>query len=249
MIRFEHVTHRFGRKTAVDGLDLSIAAGELFALLGRNGAGKTTTIKLLVGLLRPTSGRILVDGKVVEEDPCETNRLIGYVPDQPQLYEKLTGREFLQFVGQMYGLAGAQLREAIDGQIAQFRLADFVDQLTESYSYGMKQRTVFAAAMLHAPQVIVVDEPLVGLDPHSIRLVKDLLVQCAGGGAAVLVSTHTLAVAEEIADRIGIIDRGRLLFEGTLPALRHHMQDGEATLEDLYLSLIERAEAGRVGAD
>ena len=156
MIRFDHVTHRFGRKTAVDGLDLSIAAGELFALLGRNGAGKTTTIKLLVGLLRPTAGRILVDGKVVEEDPCETNRLVGYVPDQPQLYEKLTGREFLQFIGEMYGLSGVPLGEAIDGQIAQFRLADFVDQLTESYSYGMKQRTVFAAAMLHAPQSLMV---------------------------------------------------------------------------------------------
>jgi ABC-2 type transport system ATP-binding protein len=186
---------------------------------------------------------------VVEDDPSKTNCVIGYVPDQPQLYEKLTGREFLQFVGQMYGLDGDGLRQAIETQITQFRLADFIDQLTESYSYGMKQRTVFAAALLHAPQVIVVDEPLVGLDPHTIRMVKDLLQTCAKRGAAVLISTHTLAVAEEVADRIGIIDRGRLLFQGTLAELRQEMQDGEANLEDLYLRLVERTEAGRSGAE
>lgn len=241
MIRFEHVTHRFGQKTAVQDLNLAIPTGELFALLGRNGAGKTTTIKLLVGLLRPSEGRVLVGERSVADDPCETNRLIGYVPDQPQLYEKLTGREFLQFVGEMYGLYGAELHDAIDRQVEQFHLAEFADHLTESYSHGMKQRTVFAAALLHNPCAIVVDEPLVGLDPHSIRLVKDLLRQCARSGAAVLMSTHTLAVAEEIADRIGIIDRGRLLFEGTLPGLRRELQDGASTLEDLYLRMVDRA--------
>ncbi len=243
MIRFENVTHRFGRKAAVEDLNLTIPSGELFALLGRNGAGKTTTIKILVGLLRPTEGKVWVDDKWVADDPSETNRRIGYVPDQPQLYEKLTGREFLEFVGQMYGLTGSVLEEAIERQIQQFHLAEFADHLAESYSHGMKQRTVFAAAMLHEPQTIVVDEPLVGLDPHSIRLAKDLLRQCARGGAAVLMSTHTLAVAEEIADRIGVIDRGRLLFEGTLPTLRKELEDGESRLEDLYLRLIERAEA------
>lgn len=242
MIRFEHVTHRFGRKTAVDDLNLTIPSGELFALLGRNGAGKTTTIKVLVGLLRPSEGKVWVDNISVMDEPSETNRLIGYVPDQPQLYDKLTGREFLEFVGQMYGLSGGPLQEAIERQIAQFQLADFADFLAESYSHGMKQRTVFAAALLHEPRTIVVDEPLVGLDPHSIRLAKDLLRKSAREGAAVLMSTHTLAVAEEIADRIGIIDRGRLLFEGTLPSLRKELGDGQSRLEDLYLRLIERAE-------
>jgi ABC-2 type transport system ATP-binding protein len=244
MIRFEHVTHRFGRNTAVDDLNLTIPSGELFALLGRNGAGKTTTIKILVGLLRPSEGKVWVGDNSVADDPSETNRLIGYVPDQPQLYDKLTGREFLEFVGQMYGLSGAALEEAIERQVAQFQLAEFADQLAESYSHGMKQRTVFAAALLHEPRTIVVDEPLVGLDPHSIRLAKDLLRKCAQGGAAVLMSTHTLAVAEEIADRIGIIDRGRLLFAGTLPSLRKELDDSASRLEDLYLRLIDRAESG-----
>jgi ABC-2 type transport system ATP-binding protein len=239
MIRFDHVSHRFGRKTAVDDLNLTIQGGELFALLGRNGAGKTTTIKLLVGLLRPTAGVVWVADRSVADDPCQTNGIIGYVPDQPQLYEKLTGREFLQFVGQMYGLSGMNLDEAIARQIDQFQLAEFADMLTESYSHGMKQRTVFAAALIHGPQVIVVDEPLVGLDPHSIRLAKNLLRQCAANGAAVLMSTHTLAVAEEVADRIGILDRGRLLFEGTLAGLRRELDDGQSRLEDLYLKLID----------
>jgi ABC-2 type transport system ATP-binding protein len=239
MIEFEQVCRTYGDKVAVDKLNLRIAAGQLYSLLGHNGAGKTTTIKMLVGLLRPESGHVRVAGYDVATDARSAAALTGYVPDQPYLYDKLSGREFLQFVAQMQGLDDARRRRSIDREIERFELAEFVDELTESYSHGMKQRTVFAAALLHSPRVLVVDEPLVGLDPHSIRLAKDLLQAEVAAGMCVLMSTHTLTAAEEISDRIGIMSHGRLLFDGTIDELRSRFPTNHSSLETMYLAMTE----------
>jgi len=162
MIELEDITRRYGRTVAVDGLTLHIPRGEVFAFLGPNGAGKTTTIKMMVGLLRPNSGTVRLGGIDTAKNPREANRLVGYVPDQPYLYEKLSGRETLDFIGRMYGLSAAQTADQIDRQIEAFELIEFVDRLTESYSHGMKQRLVFASALLHRPEILIVDEPMVG---------------------------------------------------------------------------------------
>ncbi|HEY6565114.1 MAG TPA: ABC transporter ATP-binding protein, partial [Pirellulaceae bacterium] len=215
MIRLTRVTRKFSSKVAVDGLDLHVDRGELFAFLGPNGAGKTTTIKMLVGLLRPTEGEIAIDGVPVVTQPRQAKSRVGYVPDQPELYDKLTGREFLRFVGRLRGMQGHELHAATESVVAKFELRPFVDHLTEGYSHGMKQRVAFAAALIHEPPLLVLDEPMVGLDPRSMRLVKDLLRQRARQGGTVFLSTHTLAMAEEIADRIGVIHHGRLRFVGT----------------------------------
>ena len=238
MIEFDDVSRNYGHKVAVDGLTLRIPRGQLFALLGHNGAGKTTTIKMLVGLLQPASGHVRVGSHDVATHPREAAALIGYVPDQPYLYDKLSGREFLRFVAEMYGMDATETEAGIEREMQRFELAEFVDDLTESYSHGMKQRTVFASALLHAPRVLVVDEPLVGLDPHSIRLVKDLLQKEVAAGMSVLMSTHTLSAAEEIADRIGVMHRGRLLFDGSLDDLRQQQHATDESLEGLYLRLV-----------
>jgi ABC-2 type transport system ATP-binding protein len=246
MIEFEQVSRSYGDKLAVDKLDLRIRAGELYSLLGHNGAGKTTTIKLLVGLLRPERGTVRVAGHDLSTDTRPAAALTGYVPDEPFLYEKLSGREFLQFVAQMQGLDADRTRQAIDREIGRFELGDFVDELTESYSHGMKQRTVFAAALLHSPRVLVVDEPLVGLDPHSIRLAKDLLRAEVAAGMCVLMSTHTLTAAEEISDRVGIMSHGRLIFDGTLDDLRSRFGTNHQSLESMYLAMTETGPNGRL---
>lgn len=239
MLTIENVTKLYGDRRAVDELDLQLQSGELYALLGHNGAGKTTTIKMIVGLLRPTSGRILVGPYNVVEQTREASRLVGYVPDQPFLYDKLSGREFLRFVADMYGLPDSAARAAIDRETARFQLDEFLDRLTESYSHGMRQRTVFAAAMIHQPEFLVIDEPMVGLDPQSIRLVKDLLRNYVAAGKTVLMSTHTLGIAEEISDRIGVMRRGRRVYEGCLADLRGEATGAGQSLEDKYLSLME----------
>ncbi len=238
MIEIQQVTRRYGTRTAVDRLDLSIPRGELFACLGHNGAGKTTTIKMMVGLLQPNSGSVTIAGYDVVQQPREASLRTGYVPDEPYLYDKLSGRELLHFVADMYGLSASQAQESIARQIQDFSLEGFVDQLTENYSHGMKQRLVFATALLHAPEVLVVDEPMVGLDPRSMRLVKDLLRDRVRHGCTVFMSTHTLAVAEEIADRIGVMNNGRLQFLGTVDQLRHQLSSDES-LEQLFLTLTE----------
>jgi ABC-2 type transport system ATP-binding protein len=234
MIELRGVTKTFGSKRAVDHLDLSVRAGELFAFLGPNGAGKTTTIKIVCGLLRPTSGIVKVGGFTAASP--EARQLIAYVPDQPYLYEKLTGREFLRFVVEMYGLDPKPATRRIAELIETFEMGDYVDELTENYSHGMKQRVVFAAALVHEPKVLIVDEPLVGLDPRSARIVKDLFVAQARSGVAVLMSTHLLSIAEELADTIGIVDHGRMLANGTLAELRERVQM-HGPLEDLFLKL------------
>lgn len=238
MIHFDSLSRSYGDTLAVRELDLRIESGELFAMLGHNGAGKTTTIKMLVGLLRPGRGRVLVNGHDVVADVRSATQQIGYVPDQPYLYEKLSGREFLHFVAEMHGLSPSDARVAIDREMSRFGLGRFADELAESYSHGMKQRTVFAAALIHDPKVLVVDEPLVGLDPHSIRLVKDLLRERADAGTSVFMSTHTLAAAEEVADRIGVMHQGELMFLGTVDELRQSRNAQDQTLETLYLSMV-----------
>jgi ABC-2 type transport system ATP-binding protein len=234
MIELRGVTKLFGRKRAVDGLDLTVRAGELFAFLGPNGAGKTTTIKMVCGLLAPSSGEVRVGGYPATSQ--EARQLVAYVPDQPYLYEKLTGREFLKFVVEMYGIDRRVAVRRIGWLIDTFEMADYVDELCENYSHGMKQRVVFASALVHEPKVLIVDEPLVGLDPRSARIVKDLFLSQARSGVAVLMSTHLLAIAEELADTIGIIDNGRMLTQGTLAEIRHQAQM-HGPLEDLFLKL------------
>ncbi len=234
MIELEGVTKVFGNKRAVDRLDLRVRAGELFAFLGPNGAGKTTTIKMICGLLVPTAGKVRGGGH--DAASREARQLLGYVPDQPYLYDKLTGREFLRFVVEMYGLDRARAAARIDELIDTLDMGDFIDELCENYSQGMKQRVVFASALVHDPKVLVVDEPLVGLDPRSARIVKNLFVSQARSGAAVLMSIHLLAIAEELADRIGIVDHGRMLTVGTLAELRERAQH-DGSLEDLFLKL------------
>ena len=238
MIALDKVTKQYGLKTAVQEMSLEVPAGELFAFLGPNGAGKTTTIKMLCGLLFPTSGNVRVGGFDLRTDGGRARQLLSYVPDQPYLYEKLTGREFLQFIADMYGVPAAHGRQRIAEVIDQFELGPFVDNLTESYSHGMRQRTVFASALVHDPKVLIVDEPTVGLDPRSVRQLKDLLRSQADGGATVFLSSHSLDVVQELADRIAIVDHGRLIGCGTLGALRTQAAvDG--SLEDVFLKLTE----------
>ena len=246
MIRFDHISHSYGSKLAVSDLTLAVPKGQLFALLGPNGAGKTTTIKMLVGLLRPDDGSVLVAGHNAALSPREAAQAVGYVPDEPFLYEKLSGREFLEFVAQMRGMSRQQVAEQIERQSEAFELDGFLDDLTETYSHGMKQRLVFAAALLHDPPVLVIDEPMVALDPHSARLVKDLLRDRTRAGTTVFMSTHMLALAEEIADRIGILHHGRLLFLGTLGELQRESACPQAALESLFLQFTRSAgETGR----
>src|SRR5438874_3815710 len=240
MIDLDHVTKAYGTKLAVEQLTLHIEPGELFAFLGPNGAGKTTTIKMLCGLLFPTAGTVAVGGYDLAAHGDQARALISYVPDQPFLYEKLTGREFLQFTADLYAMPPERSRGRIEEVIDLFHLEEFVDDLTERYSHGMRQRTVFAAALVHEPKLLIADEPTVGLDPKSIRELKTLLRQLASNGMTVFLSTHTLDIAEELADRIGIIDRGRLIGCGTMTDLRKQA-NRDGNLEDLFLKITEEA--------
>jgi ABC-2 type transport system ATP-binding protein len=240
MIELVNVSKRYGTKLAVENLNLEIKAGELFAFLGPNGAGKTTTIKMICGLLFPSAGEVKVGGFDVVKNGDRARELLSYVPDQPYLYEKLSGREFLRFIAELYGLTTESADRRIAEMIELFNLRDFIDDLTERYSHGMRQRTVFAAALVHQPKVLIVDEPTVGLDPRSIRLLKNLLRNEAKRGTTVFLSTHSLDVAQELADRIGIVDHGRLITCGSLESLRKQAAlDG--SLEDVFLKLTEEA--------
>jgi ABC-2 type transport system ATP-binding protein len=240
MIDLREVTKKYGTKTAVDRLTLQIDPGEVFAFLGPNGAGKTTTIKLMCGLLFPTAGTVRIGGYDMQADGDKARQLLSYVPDQPYLYEKLTGREFLRFIAEMYGLPQDRARARIEEMIELFELRDFVDDLTERYSHGMRQRTVFASALLHEPRILIVDEPTVGLDPRSVRLLKDLLRRESAGGTTIFLSTHSLDIAQQLADRIGIVEHGRLIACGPLESLRKQAAlDG--SLEDVFLKLTEAA--------
>ena len=248
MIDLRSVTKRYGTKTAVENLNLQVGQGELFAFLGPNGAGKTTTIKLMCGLLFPTSGSVRVGGFDLQSEGDKARQLLSYVPDQPFLYEKLTGREFLQFISSMYGLAADHSAKRMREVIEIFELQPFVDDLTERYSHGMRQRTVFAGALLHEPSVLIIDEPTVGLDPRSVRLLKNLLRTEADKGVTVFLSTHSLDIAQELADRIGIVDHGRLVSCGPLEDLRRQASSN-GSLEDVFLKITEEAAADGVAAE
>ena len=242
MIEIRNLHKTFGSKVAVHDLSLSIRAGEIFAFLGPNGAGKTTTIKILAGLLRPTSGSAFINGFDLSTHGLQARALMSYVPDEPYLYDKLTAREFLRLIGELYGMPKSRLNQRLEEMAAVFELNEFMDNLTDSYSHGMKQRTVIAAALLHEPRVLVIDEPMVGLDPKSSRKVKDLLKQLAHtNGVTIFMSTHTLSVAEEVADRIGILNQGKLVALGTLEEVRQistsRESAGHQRLEDLFLDL------------
>jgi ABC-2 type transport system ATP-binding protein len=241
MIDIDNVTKKYGDKVAVRDLTLQVERGELFAFLGPNGAGKTTTIKMMCGLLFPTTGTIRIGGFELAARGPEARQLISYIPDQPYLYEKLTGREIMQFIGKMYGLPRDRIEQRIVEMTALFELETFVDDLTEHYSHGMRQRTVFAAALLHEPQVLIVDEPTVGLDPRNIYRLKDLLRAQARNGVTVFLSTHSLDIAQELADRIGVVRNGELIGCGGLDFLRKKAEmDG--TLEEVFLKLTEPEE-------
>ncbi len=236
MIAIEHVFKKFGDKEVIHDLSLEIPRGELFAYLGPNGAGKTTTIKMLTGLLKPTSGRIFLKGHDIQEEPLEAKKVISYVPDIPYLYEKLTPAEFLTFIGNLYGLDGSLLHERINGLFTLFDLHELRGVLIETLSHGMRQRLVFSAALLHDPEILIIDEPMAGLDPKSARLVMDVLRQRADKGTTVFLSTHSLSVAEELADRIGILHHGRLVALGTFAELNQMAGKGDR-LEDIFLQL------------
>ncbi|MDK1021538.1 MAG: ABC transporter ATP-binding protein [Candidatus Hydrogenedentes bacterium] len=242
MIHTESLTKRFGDNTAVDCLDLDIAQGEFFCFLGPNGAGKTTTIKMLTGLMKPTSGAASIGGFDILTEAVKAKGLLGYIPDHPFLYEKLTGREFMHFVAGLYKMSGDHLEDRVDELLDTFEVGDVGDQLIENYSHGMRQKLSFASCFLHRPKVVIVDEPWVGLDPKNIRAVKTYLKRkTLEEGLTVLMSTHTLSIAEEIADRIGIIHLGKLLHVGTVGEIMK-LEESRETLEEVFLELTKGEE-------
>ena len=242
LIETRNLVKRYGDKMAVNNVSFDVYGGEVFGFLGPNGAGKTTTIKMIVGLLQPTSGSVKVAGYDIQTQSMLAKAACGYVPDTPNLYAKLTGRELLRFVSDLYNLEKSQVARRIDELLRMFDLANAADDTVDSYSHGMQQKASLAAALMHDPKVLVLDEPTVGLDPKSARLIKDILRQLADRGAAVMLSTHILEIAERMCDRIGIINKGQLVAVGTMDELRTLDKTGQTSLEDIFLSLTGGAE-------
>jgi ABC-2 type transport system ATP-binding protein len=241
MIEIKNLTKKFGSFAAVDDVSLSIPAGEFFGFLGPNGAGKTTTIKMMTGLFTPTSGEIVINGFNVERQPIEAKSTFGYIPDHPYLYDKLTGREFIYYVGGLYRMGREALNENVDRVIDLLELASWVDKKTEDYSQGMRQRVTFAAAFVHNPKTVIIDEPMVGLDPRSARIVKDTLKSMAQNGVSIFMSTHILEMVEELCDRIGIINNGKIIFLDTNESLLHHKSKYDGKLESVFLELTKES--------
>jgi ABC-2 type transport system ATP-binding protein len=239
MIELRNLTKTFGKIMAVNRLNLSVSKGEIFGFIGPNGAGKTTTLRMMGGVLAPTEGSVIIDEVNMADEPEKAKRRIGFIPDRPFLYEKLTGMEFLRFTADLFGIKAGLFYEKSEKVLKQFSLYDWADELIESYSHGMKQRLIISAAILHDPKVIVVDEPMVGLDPAGMRMVKDLFRNLAKNGTTIFMSTHTLAVAEDVCDRIGIIHKGLLIATGTTEELRLRAQVQEGDLEEVFLILTE----------
>ena len=246
LIQVRNLGKRYGDKVAVKDVSFDVQSGEVFGFLGPNGAGKTTTIKMIVGLLQPTSGSVRVAGHDVQAEPMAAKASSGYVPDTPNLYAKLSAHELLRFVADLYSLDRGHAARRIDELLRLFDLAAAADDTIDSYSHGMQQKTSLAAALVHDPRVLVLDEPTVGLDPKSARLIKDILRQMADRGAAVMLSTHILEIAERMCDRVGIIDRGELIAVGTMDELRTLDSSGKASLEDIFLSLTGGAEVAEL---
>jgi ABC-2 type transport system ATP-binding protein len=246
LIETRNLVKRYGDKVAVNNISFDVFGGEVFGFLGPNGAGKTTTIKMIVGLLQPTSGTIKVAGYDIQTQSMRAKASTGYVPDTPNLYAKLTGSELLRFVGDLYSMDRGQVAHRIDELLRMFDLAAVGDDTVDSYSHGMQQKASLAAALMHDPKVLVLDEPTVGLDPKSARLIKDILRQLADRGAAVMLSTHILEIAERMCDRIGIINKGQLIAVGTMDELRTLDKTGQASLEDIFLGLTGGAEEAEI---
>ena len=244
MIQVRALSKRFGDLAAVDGLDLDIPQGEFFAFLGPNGAGKTTTIKMLAGLLKPSAGTAVIGGYDIQKEPEQAKARLAYVPDFPYTYDKLTAVEFMQFVGDIFGLAPDIIASRTDAFFDRFHLNDYRHELTENLSHGTRQRLVISSALLHDPSVLVIDEPMVGLDPMHARIVKDEFKARSRAGMTIFFSTHQLSVAEELADRVGIIHCGRLIALGTVAELRE-MTAEKGALENVFLSLVDAEEQAR----
>ncbi len=240
VLEFKNVSKTFGDRTAVQDLSFMVRPGEIYGLIGPNGSGKTTTLKMIAGLYRPTSGNITVQGNDVTEASTKAREHLGYVPDEPMAYDRLTGREFLQFVGELFGMDRALRDERIDSLLGEFGIQDLAGALFGSYSRGTKQKISMIAAFLHGPELIMIDEPMVGLDPASARTVKRMLVEFAGNGGAVLLSTHTLSTADEICGKIGLLKGGKLAAEGTKKQLLRRAKIEKGTVEDIYMSLTAR---------
>lgn len=238
MIELVDLTKRYSSVLAVDSLNLSVRPGEVFACLGPNGAGKTTTIRMMMGLLQPTSGRVLLGGHDLNREAEAAKGICGFVPDRPHVYEKLTGREFLGFVAGLYQVSPADTERRADELLRVFDLEDWQGELVETYSHGMKQRLVMAGALIHRPKILILDEPMVGLDPRGARLLKRTLRALATQAVTVFMSTHSLEVAEELADRVGIINEGQLIACGTVEDLRQQAgSHASERLESIFLSL------------
>ena len=239
MIELKNLTKRFGDIVAVHRLNLSVSEGEIFGFIGPNGAGKTTTLRMMGGVLAPTEGSVIIDGIDMAEEPEKAKKRIGFIPDRPFLYEKLTGMEFLRFTADLYDIGDGEFREKSEKILKQFSLYHWGDELVESYSHGMKQRLIISAAILHDPKVIVVDEPMVGLDPAGSRMVENLFRNLAKEGTTIFMSTHTLGMAEDVCDRIGIIHKGSLIATGTTQELMGRAQVREGDLEEVFMILTE----------
>lgn len=237
MIRLEGLTKSYGKFVAVKQLDLHVPKGQLFGFLGPNGAGKTTTLRMIAGILRPTDGRVFIGGDNLVEKPMAAKMRIGFIPDRPYIYEKLTGAEFLRFVAGLFNQDGEVVEKRINELLDLFELSVWKNELVEAYSHGMRQKLIISSALIHRPECIVVDEPMVGLDPKGARLLKDIFRSFVDRGGTVLMSTHTLEVAEAMCDRIGIIQEGTIVACGSMDELRFQTESGDASLEELFLKL------------
>jgi len=237
MIKTFNLTKRFGEITAVDNLNLHIKKGEIFGFIGPNGAGKTTTIKMMVGILAPTKGRVEIDGNDLAKKPLEAKKIIGYIPDEPYVYPLMTGREFLHFVGQIYQVKDKEKK--IKKLLKIFPIESMIDGYFQDFSRGTKQKLAILAALLHQPQILIIDEPILGLDPASSQISKDLLKKFSQKGGTVFISSHTLPVVEEICHQIGIIDQGKLIFKGTIGELKKKLKSKEGKLEELFLKITQ----------
>ena len=237
VIAIENLVKRYGAFTAVDGISLDVQPGEIHGFLGPNGAGKTTTLRMIAGLLQPTSGRIVVNGHDIAREPDAAKASLGFIPDRPFIYEKLTAGEFLRFHGGLFGIDGTGIGERVREMLNLFELGKWENELVESFSHGMKQRLVMSAAFLHRPRVVAVDEPMVGLDPRGARLIKDVFRRMSEHGVAILMSTHTLEVAEEMSHRISIIQKGRIIAQGTVDEVKAMAGGADDHLTAVFLKL------------
>jgi ABC-2 type transport system ATP-binding protein len=249
IVELQELVKMYGDFTAVDHLELDVPYGQVFGVLGPNGAGKTTTLRMITGLLEPTSGRIIIDGHDMKKDSVAAKKVTGFIPDRPYVYDKLTAFEYLRFIGGLYEMPAAKIAERIRDMLELFELAEWGDGLIESFSHGMKQRLVFAGALLPEPRLLVVDEPMVGLDPKGHRLIKNLFRELAHDqGMTVLLSTHTLEVAEEVCDQIVIVNHGSIIARSSLSELRVEAGEDDGSLEQVFLRLTEESKEERAAA-